>query len=278
MSQINTVSDTAYFCCGIRMEDALRKNSVCNDHFAQRFMDKRGLEIYEPFRSETQPKISNIARCRIIDDILQEEINKNKNTIVITIGAGFDTRPYRLQGAQWVELDESQIIEYKNGKLPVSECNNDLKRISINFSCEALKDKLQDVDNSKQIIVVIEGVFMYLEQENIKNTIEELQALFPKHILLCDLMNKMFFERYLTNVHAKLAASGGVFTDRPERPAEIFIDNHYMETDWIPMVKYARNLGMYWDHLKMPGFISYLLFNFFLKDINGYAVHRFHFG
>ena len=94
-------------------------------------MDERGLEIYEPFKMEVKTKISNIARCKIFDDILQDEINKNEDTIVITIGAGFDTRPYRLRGAQWIELDEPHLIDYKNEKLPVSECNNALQPTGI---------------------------------------------------------------------------------------------------------------------------------------------------
>ncbi len=54
------------------------------------------MKIFEPFTSETMPNISNITRRRIIDDFLNGEIRKNKNINVITIGAGFDTRPYRL--------------------------------------------------------------------------------------------------------------------------------------------------------------------------------------
>lgn len=278
MTEINTISNTAYYCCGIRMEDASSKRPVCNDQFAERFMDERGLEIYEPFKSEILTNISNIARCRIFDEILQHEINKHSDTIVITIGAGFDTRPYRLQGARWIELDEPHLIDYKNEKLPISECNNDLQRIPINFASETIKDKLQSIDNKAHLIIVIEGVFMYLEQQNIKNTIDQLQSLFSKHILLCDLMNEPFFEKYAKPVHSKLVASGGTFTERPVKPAQIFIDNNYIEKDCIPMVVRARQLGMYRDYLKIPGFIVDILLLTKMKDLKGYAVHRFHYG
>ena len=126
--------------------------------------------------------------------------------------------------------------------------------------------------------MVIEGVFMYLEQDEIKNTIDQLQSMFPKHILLCDLMNKSFFERYTLPVHEKLVASGGTFTERPENPAEIFINNNYKEIDCIPVVKHAMQLGLYWDYLKVPRFFTHILFNFIMKDIYGYAIHRFHYG
>jgi hypothetical protein len=47
------------------MEDAERKKSVCKDYYAKRFMDEKGMKIFEPFKSETMPNISNITRCRV---------------------------------------------------------------------------------------------------------------------------------------------------------------------------------------------------------------------
>lgn len=277
MTQTNTISNTAFYCCGIRMEDALRKNPVCNDQFAKYFMDEKALEIYEPFRSETMANISNVTRCRIIDDILRDEIAKNAKINVITIGAGFDTRPYRLQGGQWLELDEPQIIDYKNERLPASECKNNLERVSICFSGESLSEKLKTVAKNEPVIIVIEGVFMYLEPDNIINTINALQSCFAKHVLLCDLMNKNFYEKYAQKTHAKLVDAGGTFTTRPEYPAEVFINNNYVETDHIPMNRRARELGIYRDIFKLPLFIFNIM-GLLMKDLEGYAIHRFHYG
>ena len=241
-------------------------------------MDDRGLEIYEPFKSETMTKISNISRCKIIDEMIQDEIDKNSNTVVYTIGAGFDTRPYRLRGGCWYELDEPQIIEYKNTKLPEHECRNSLKRVSIRFSDENLKDKLQAVETNAHIIVVIEGVFMYLEPEDIHNTVKELQMMLPAHILLCDLMNRAFFEKYAQPVHKKLVAAGGTFTARPVNPAGQFLEHGYREICRVPMVRRALELGMYRDYLKLPGFLATILFIYIMKDMSGYAIHRFQYG
>ncbi|GJL83614.1 MAG: hypothetical protein DHS20C01_32480 [marine bacterium B5-7] len=103
------------------MEDAKKVRSTCNDVYAERFMDERGRQIFEPFKSEKMPNISNITRCRLIDDYLLSELAENNQLTIVTIGAGFDTRPYRLMGGNWLEIDEPQIIGYKNEKLPVEE-------------------------------------------------------------------------------------------------------------------------------------------------------------
>lgn len=274
---MNPVSNTAYYCCGIRMLDANMTPSVCNDQYATRFMDERGLKIFEPFKSEKMPNMSNITRCRLIDDYVADELGRNPQLTVITIGAGFDTRPYRLKGGHWLEVDEPQIIDYKNEKLPVEECQNVLERVAIDFANGSLVDTLAAASTTEHTVIVIEGVFMYLEPEAVQSTINAIQQLFPKHTLYCDLMNKPFFNRFAQRVHAKLVASGGQFTERPEQPNLVFKQHDYVEAARTPMFKRAGELGILWERLRMPKFVSWLVLNVFVKDLNGYGVHQFHY-
>lgn len=274
---MNTISNTAYYCCGIRMEDARKKHSVCNDKYAEKFMDERGLQIFEPFKSEKWPNISCITRCKLIDDHLLRELAKNKQTSIITIGAGFDTRPYRLAGGNWLEIDEPQIINYKNEKLPIESCPNTLKRISIDFSRESLTEKLAEASSSDHTIIVIEGVFIYLDDEAIETTLKAIQALFPKHTLYCDLMTKKFFTQFSQSIHEKLIESGGKFTERPDFPEEIFTRHHYKKIEHLATIRGARKLGILWQQVKVPKFMSWLMLNVFYKNLEGYAVYRFNF-
>lgn len=274
---MNPVSNTAYYCCGIRMEDANRERSICKDSYAERFMDETGRQIFEPFKSEKMPNLSNITRCRLIDDFLTAELAENKELNIFTIGAGFDTRPYRLTGGNWFEVDEPQIISYKNDRLPIGECSNPLTRISIDFASESLAEKLEQKGNGDYTVFVIEGVFMYLETDAIESTINSIQKLFPRHVLYCDLMTKKFFTRFAQSVHSKLVASGGEFTTRPDFPEAIFTGHGYESMQCIPMFKRARELGILWDEARLPAFVSWLLLNLFMKDLGGYAVHRLSF-
>ena len=275
---MNPISNTAFYCCGIRMLDAEHPRSLCNDHFAKRFMDARGLQIFAPFRSETMPNISNTLRCHIIDEAVRSQLLEHPDSLIITVGAGFDTRPYRIKGGEWVEIDEPQIMTYKNEKMPIAECTNNLTRISIDFANETLTEKLAAYRQHQHIIIVIEGVFMYLENDAIETTIKQLQTLFPKHILLCDLMTKKMFDQFARSVHDKLVVAGARFTARPDNPAAIFTQHGYVEHSCTPMFKRAAELGVLWDRAKIPAPIAKLLFHTIMKNINGYAVHRFEFG
>ena len=131
------ISKTAFYCCGIRMQDAERAKPVCGDVYAKVFMNEDGLKILDTFKDEAGPNTSNIARHRIIDDLLRVELAAHRDLTVVIIGAGFDSRAYRLKGGAWVELDEPQVIAYKNERLPESKCQNELHRNSIDFSNRA---------------------------------------------------------------------------------------------------------------------------------------------
>lgn len=181
------ISQTAFYCAGVRMQDAALDKPVCGDIYARTFMNEDGLRILEKFKDERRPNASNVARHRIIDDILRKELAADPNLCVVIIGAGFDSRAYRLDGGTWVELDEPQVIAYKNERLPASKSKNELQRIAIDFSTDSLEEKLSLFAGRKPVVVVIEGVFMYLEQETITQSLQTLHRLFPQHKLVCDL-------------------------------------------------------------------------------------------
>jgi len=83
---MNSISNIAFYCCGVRMLDARNRRSVCKDIYTDRFMDERGMKIFEPFRTEKMPNISNITRCRIIDDYVSIELKNNHGMNTITTG------------------------------------------------------------------------------------------------------------------------------------------------------------------------------------------------
>ena len=92
---------------------------------------------------------------------------------------GIDSRAFRFGGGEWVEFDEPQVIAYKNERLPAENCSNELRRIPVDFSTEALAENLSPFSNRQSVAVVIEGVLMYLEETQIRRLLETLHRLFP---------------------------------------------------------------------------------------------------
>jgi methyltransferase (TIGR00027 family) len=214
------VSKTAYYCCGVRMVDAERKRPFCGDTYAKLFMDAEGMAVFAPFKHETRSIRGNAARHRIIDDWLRAALGADSELPVFTIGAGFDTRPYRIAGGRWVELDEEAVLAAKEQRLPCSLCKSPLERLPIDFASERLSDKLRPYQTDRFCIVVLEGVLMYLPPQAISQTLQALRELFPRHELVCDLMRREFLDKHSKGVRERVERLGAKFCvgDDPEGP------------------------------------------------------------
>ena len=221
------------------MQDAEREQPVCGDTYAKVFMNEQGLEILEAFKDETRPNTSNVARHRIIDDLLRQELLANRDLTVVIIGAGFDTRAFRLKGGTWIELDEPQVITYKEERLPASSSDNELQRIAIDFATDSLEQKLDSLSGRSPVTIVIEGVLMYLEKATVDALLQTLRRLFPQHKLICDLMTTDFLDKNAGTIHEKLTGMGATFKFTMDNPEELFVKNGYRQIEKIPIVEKA---------------------------------------
>lgn len=221
------ISRTAFYTAGVRMLDARKRHPICGDHYAERFMDSDAQALLAQFRSFRNANQSNVCRHRMIDDVLREKLKDHPDRTVVLIGAGFDSRAYRVTGGRWIEVDEPELMRYKESCLPSSGCPNPLTRIPIEFATESLESKLAEFATPEEVVIVIEGVFMYLEPQSVISFLQTLKRLFPRHLLVCDLMTKGFFDRFVKAIHAQIEKLGATFKWLEERPEQFFVRNGY---------------------------------------------------
>ncbi|MGB0970955.1 MAG: class I SAM-dependent methyltransferase [Mycobacterium sp.] len=267
---MNAISKTAFFCCGIRAEDAKAPGSICADIYADDFMTDEGRSISARFAGNPRRNASNVVRSRIFQDRISKYLKQNKELQVVNIGAGFDSRAYRLAGGRWSEFDEPAIIEHKNTRVPTDTCPNPLQRIAVDFGAGELPVALRQCDPEAETLVVIEGVFMYLDRTQVRELLDTLSSSFPNHTLICDLMDKTFFDRHLGKMYDQILALGSEFKLLESNPEQLFLDHGYtQQDDPISIVGRARDFNAIW----VPG----LLLNTALKSLrDGYRAHTFH--
>lgn len=261
------VSRTAFYCAGIRMLDAERPHPICGDTFARRFMTEEGLRVFEPFRDEVYPNGSNVTRHRIIDDLLRHELARDPDRRIVIIGAGFDSRAYRLAGGRWVELDEPALMAFKEERLPGFEAPNPLQRVSIDFAAESIAERLGPF-RGETATVVLEGVSMYLTQEQKQKLVRGMCDTLGPHTLLADLMTRTFIHRYGGPIREKLSQLGAVMIP-PDGPTEqVFVSGEYRLVERISIPSRAAALGAF----RLPGLLQWTLLRPLVK---GYQIHRF---
>ena len=254
------------------MQDVQSPRPIINDTYAKDLMGDEGLAYWEAFKKHKNPNGANTARCYLIDTWIKEQLTVNPHSTVILIGAGLDSRAFRLKGGQWTELDEPGVIEYKNIKLPAAQCANPLQRIAIDFEKESLPDKLKSFTGSQSVIFVVEGVLMYLSNKQKGELFTTLTSMFPKHVLMCDLMNARFFNRIgKRGIHEELVRSGASFQDMLDDPEEFITGFGYKTEKMESNVITASNFGL----IDMPKLIVKFLMK---KTFMGYSSYQFRLG
>ncbi len=266
---MHPISKTAFFCCGIRADDARAPGSIYADIYAEDFMTAEGRAVYAKFSGNPRPNVSNVVRARIIHDEIARRLKANKYLQIVNIGAGFDSRAYRLAGGRWFEFDEPAIIEHKNARLTTERCPNPLWRRAVDFSSGELSAALRDCDPDIETLIVIEGVFMYLEKAQVEDLLQTLSDRFPSHTLICDLMNRVFFKRHVGKMYDQILALGSEFKLIEAQPQNLFLYRGYQQpSPPMSIVGAARDFKAF----RIPD----LLLRTALRTVrDGYRVHTF---
>src|SRR5215469_10556309 len=118
---IQDVSETALMVAMWRAAENSHPNPLYHDPLALKLAGDRGKEIIKglPKGSKSLSHWMMAIRTRVIDDLVREAV-ANGVDLVLNLGAGLDTRPYRLElpsNLCWVEVDCAKITELKDSRL-----------------------------------------------------------------------------------------------------------------------------------------------------------------
>jgi len=132
-----------------------------------------------------------ILRKRLIEDFVRNNI-LNGDHEVIFFGAGFDTLGLRLSASfpnvRFIEIDHPSTQNQKRRIVQKYDRDNALSLLSGDLACENISDILsKDPSFQPQApsTLIIEGLFMYLTEEEIDRIFQSLHSIFtsPTHII-----------------------------------------------------------------------------------------------
>jgi methyltransferase (TIGR00027 family) len=176
---IHDISDTALWVAAFRALETKRPDAVFRDPYAEMLAGERGMAIAKEM---PYPQILSwlmAVRTVSIDRLVFEAIKAGVDTVV-NIGAGLDTRPYRLdlpKDLRWIEIDFPHIIESKSAKLANVTPHCKISRYGLDFSDRAAARRLYAEIGSmaKVALVITEGVVVYLSNEEAKQLALDLR-------------------------------------------------------------------------------------------------------
>ena len=174
------VTDTAFWVATYRANESARPDALFRDPLAARLVEERGRDIAERIAGGEQVAWVVVLRTLIIDDFIRQAIADGCDA-VLNLGAGLDTRPYRLElppSLRWIEVDFAGTIDFKNERLAGETPRCRLERRAVDLGdAVARRALLADVNASAQkVLVLTEGVVGYLANEEVAALAADLRA------------------------------------------------------------------------------------------------------
>ncbi|MFC2020420.1 class I SAM-dependent methyltransferase [Chloroflexota bacterium] len=147
-----------------------------------------------------------ICRTRYIDDVLITAIAEGVETVV-NLGAGMDTRAFRIPGIeniQYFELDTPELMKEKCSKInkKIGKLPSNVSLVPIDFNRQDLGEELKNAGYalSSKAFFIWEGVTQYISKEAIDNTMKYVaQASTGSKIIFTYVLESFINGTYIPN-------------------------------------------------------------------------------
>ena len=178
-------SKTAETIAVVRMSESRKSEDerICYDPHAIRFISQAVLDFaahnpekYKAFVARNErlvPGASNsiVARVRYFDDVVKSSINEGLEQLVI-LGAGYDTRAYRIEGLSKIKVFEvdhpaTQSIKIEKITEIFSSLHDHVTYVPTDLEVDKFGQRLLESGYNKSLktLFIMEGILMYLSPE-----------------------------------------------------------------------------------------------------------------
>jgi methyltransferase (TIGR00027 family) len=179
-SSVTHVADTAFWVAHFRAKESQRAAPAFNDSLAALLCGSRGRQIARSIPRAAMVEWGMVVRTSAIDRLIYEALQSGVDT-VLNLGAGLDTRPYRMNlpaDLQWIEVDFPIIVELKNSKLREYKPVCKLERVGVDLLNRPARNTIlaRYGTTSKKTLVITEGVLSYFSILDAATLASELHA------------------------------------------------------------------------------------------------------
>lgn len=200
-SPVKSVSDTAFWVAYYRAVESKKKQPLFRDPLAELLTGEYGKKVSDSMTTFGQYAYWSVTiRTRIIDDFIEKYIKQGYKTI-INLGAGLDTRPYRLNfpaGMQWIEIDLPHVVALKNEKLKNHIPNCNLQRVGLDLSDQVARSRLfSELNHSTgPALILTEGIIPYLAEDSVKSLANDIKDQSNFKLWLAEYYSPEVYPRY----------------------------------------------------------------------------------
>lgn len=179
-----------------RAKETSQKNPQIKDEMAVSIVK----QLYYDFSQADQDKTMRsgvIARTIVLDKMVEEYLDKHKNTIVINIACGLDTRCYRMKGKyiRWYNLDLPETMNIRKQFLIET---GPIYQIAKSAMDETYTNTIHN--EGEDVLVIIEGLTMYLTEIDIKKIFSIIEHAFSNVTIMVEVMSPFMVKHIKKNL------------------------------------------------------------------------------
>jgi len=260
MEDIQHISDTALWIAAYRARESERPDAAFKDPLARKLSGPRGFSMVETTPYTEAMAFAMMTRTTAIDRLVRYAILRGVDTI-INLGAGLDTRPYRMElppTLQWIEVDFSAMIDYKNDLLKddIPVCK--LRRIASDLSRDSDRQSLfaRLGKETKNALIITEGVIGYPANKQAEKLSYDLYAVPTYQYWIMDYtQGERRNNAYLKKLNKEKLARAPLQFNEPH-PLQFFGRQGWEVEENIMMLDEAERIGR-----RMPLRFPWTLFN-----------------
>lgn len=136
-------------------------------------------------RRKASDRFGALLRARRLDDWTREYLASHPDATVLHLGCGLDSRAFRLgipNGVRWFDIDYPEVIELRNQVYPKREGYRTIGSSVTDLAW------LDEIPVEAPVLMVGEGVLMYLAEQDVHRLLDELPRRFGQGELAFDVV------------------------------------------------------------------------------------------
>ena len=168
-----------------RAKETRKKNAKINDEIAEELVKNLDYD----FSKADKDKAMNygvIARTIVLDRMVEQYLKKHENAVVVNLACGLDTRCYRMgeKYLRWYNADLPETMKIRKQFLPETGPIYQIAKSAMDDSY------VDDIDyHGENVLVIIEGLTMYLCEKDIRKTFSIIERSFQKVTVMVETMS-----------------------------------------------------------------------------------------
>ena len=168
-----------------RAKESMKPNAKIKDDMAAEIVSQLDYDFSNADKDGAM-SAGVIARTIVLDEMVGKYLAKHPKTVVVNIACGMDTRCYRMKGKylRWYNVDLPETMEVRERFLTEDGPIYQIAKSAMDASY------IDDVTyEGEDVLVVIEGLSMYLKEADIRQILAIIDQAFPKAMVLIEVMS-----------------------------------------------------------------------------------------